>query len=209
MTPSFADFYETVGELVVVSGQVSGMDAIGEPTVQEISPHARAAVGQLFDDHADAIFAYAARRVGPGLAVDVVSDVFLVALDRFESFHPDLGGARGWLFGIANNVLRRHWRTEARRLRALARYTSFIENTGDPHVAVDRRLDAQSDAARVIERVIHLPEDDRDLVIMFAWQRLAYADIAAAMDVPVGTVRSRIHRLRRQLGADPSEGTEK
>ena len=114
------------GERRVVSGQVSGMDASGEPTVQEISPHVRAAVGQRFDDHADAIFAYAARRVGPGLAVDVVSDVFLVALDRFESFDPDLGGARGWLFGIANNVLRRHWRTEARRLRALARYTSFI-----------------------------------------------------------------------------------
>ena len=147
----------------------------GEPNVREASALARRVVGGLFDDHADAVFTYAARRVGSAAALDVVSEVFLIALDRFASYRPELGGGQGWLFGIANNVLRRHWRTEARRLNALAREASVVVAIADPLLGADRRLDAQSEVARVIRRVTQLPEDDREVLIMFAWQQLPYA----------------------------------
>ncbi len=70
-------------------------------------------MARLFDTHADVIFSYAERRVGATTAHEVVGDVFLIALDRLSTFDPTLGTERGWLYGIANNVLRHHWRSES------------------------------------------------------------------------------------------------
>ncbi|MCU1364660.1 MAG: putative polymerase subfamily sigma factor, partial [Ilumatobacteraceae bacterium] len=157
----------------------------------------RAEVGRLFDAHADAIFRYAARRVGADDAADVVSEAFVIALDRFAAYSLERGGARGWLFGIANNVLRHHWRSEQRCLAALARHHAVAVPGPDPLLDVDGRLDAEVEVERLLRQVADLPADDRDLLTMYAWEHLPYADIAAAMSIPVGTERSRLHRLRR------------
>ncbi|MCU1394748.1 MAG: putative polymerase subfamily sigma factor [Ilumatobacteraceae bacterium] len=189
-------------------GEVSGVrvaDA-SAPTVVGRTRVARTEVARLFDLHAASIHRYAARRVGIDVAADVVSDVFLIALDRYDTFVPERGGARGWLYGIANNVMRRHWRTEQRCLAALARHDAASLPFVDPLLAVDRRIDADAEVERVVRNVAALPPEDRDLLTMFAWERLSYADIAEAMGIPVGTVRSRLNRVRRQLGELRVEG---
>jgi RNA polymerase sigma-70 factor (ECF subfamily) len=162
----------------------------------------------MFDAHADTIYEYLARRVGSTVAGDVLSDVFVVAIEHFEDYRPDMGTERSWLFGIANNVLRHHWRAEARRLAALARQHGEPATLGDPLLAVDSRVDAQHDVIRVADAIVALNADDRDLVLMFAWERLTYREISEVMNLPIGTVRSRLHRLRRSLQHQRPQGAE-
>ena len=201
-----ADSPDAMDERGRVFGQVCGMGVAGEPGLTTTPERVRLAVAQLFDDYAESIFTYAARRVGALEARDVVSEVFLVAIDRFDTYRPDLGSTRGWLFGIANNVLRHHWRSENRRLRAMAREASRTVVPSDTQSSADTRLDAHLDAGRIVEQVRRMPADDRDLLIMLAWHGMPHADIADALAIPIGTVRSRLHRLRRQLESLDIEG---
>lgn len=157
------------------------------------------AVSAMYVLHVQDIHAYAARRLGPTLAADVTAETFRIALERHGSFDEALGPARGWLYGIASNVIRGHWRTEQRRLRALARVAPVDAAVTEPLLRVEERADAEAALATVLDLVAALPADDRDLVTLFAWERCSYAEIAAALGIPVGTVRSRLHRIRTTL----------
>ena len=66
---------------------------------------------------------------------------------------------------------------------------------------VDDGIDANSRLARVLDVVAELSADDRDLLLLYAWERCSYHDIAVAMDIPVGTVRSRLNRIRTTITA--------
>jgi RNA polymerase sigma-70 factor (ECF subfamily) len=156
-------------------------------------------VERLYDSHADAVYAYLARRVGAEAGRDALADVFVAALADLDRFDPGRGSERAWLFGIATNVLRRHWRTEQRRLRAWGRASRRDAVPGDPLVGVADRLDAEDDAVAVMAAVADLPAADRDLLLLLVWEESTYADAAAALGIPVGTVRSRLHRIRGEL----------
>lgn len=166
------------------------------------------AVAAWYDEHVDSVFGYVARRIGPEPAADVVADVFRIAIERFASFDPARASERAWLFGIATNLIRRHWRWEERSLRAIARAVSRERvAVGETTGGVDDRLDAARRLDRLIEAVIHLPPDDRDLLVLVAWEGCSHAEVAGALNIPVGTVRSRLHRIRRQLAAATGETT--
>ena len=75
----------------------------------------------------------------------------------------------------------------------------------DPLLMVDDRLSALDDMSRVLLAAAELNPDDHEVLVLFAWEGWSYNAIAAALDVPVGTVRSRLHRARRQLAAALSE----
>src|SRR5919205_4459442 len=75
----------------------------------------------LFDRHFDAVHGYAQRRVGPALADEVAAETFTRAFDQRRRYDVSRDDARPWLLGIAANLLRRHWRSERRRLDAYAR----------------------------------------------------------------------------------------
>ena len=93
--------------------------------------------------------------------------------------------------GTATNVLRRHWRTEERRLRAYAAVASTPDQTCDPLVAVEAAVDAQRRLARLVDAVCALSPDDRDLLVLTAWEGMSSGESAAVLGVPAGTVRSR------------------
>jgi RNA polymerase sigma-70 factor (ECF subfamily) len=112
-------------ELAVVSGQEWSVDR-SEVTID------RARLARLYDDHVDAVYAYLARRVGADVALDVLADVFEAAFAQLDRFDPARGSERAWLFGIATNLLRRHWRTEQRRLLAWRRASVREIVPGDP-----------------------------------------------------------------------------
>lgn len=154
---------------------------------------------RLYVDHVDAVFAYAARRVGADLAADVTSDMFRIALEQQARFEAQRGSELGWLYGIATNLLRRHWRTEARRLRAIARHAHGEEALIDPLLGVEDRITAADDATRLMNAVAALAPVDRDLLILATWQAASRQDIAESLGIPAGTVRSRLHRIRREL----------
>jgi len=142
----------------------------------------------LFELHFNAIHAYLARRVGPDLARDLASETFTRAFAARKRYDAERGEARAWLFGIANNLLRRHYRDEERRLRAFARLDAREE--GVP-----------SEEPRLADALGTLSPEERDVLLLFAWADLEYAEIAAALELPLGTVRSRLHRARAHVRA--------
>jgi RNA polymerase sigma-70 factor (ECF subfamily) len=107
------------------------------------------------------------------------------ARKRYDALRGD---ERPWLFGIANNLLRRHYRDEERRLRAFAQLDV-------------RRDDVWPNEPRLADALAALSREERDVLLLFAWADLAYDEIAVALGVPVGTVRSRLHRARAQFRA--------
>lgn len=166
---------------------------------------ASAAVAEMFRRYRDDVYRFVARRLGEATSADVTAEVFRIAIERHHTFDGARGHERAWLYGIAANRMRGHWRTEERRLRALAREGGARPEVIDPLLRVDERLDAAGELARVMDAVVALSPEDRDLLTLFAWEGCAYAEVAIALDIPVGTVRSRLHRIRRDLAAHRSE----
>lgn len=152
----------------------------------------------IFDRHHDAVHRYLARRVGPDLADDLAAETFTTAFDvrrRYDTAHPD---ARPWLFGIATNLLRHHRRGEARRLRAYARLDRPAD-ADDGFGGIEARLDAERAGPAIAEALMRLSAGERDVLLLFAWADLRYEEIAVALRIPVGTVRSRLHRARHRV----------
>ncbi|WP_439384094.1 RNA polymerase sigma factor [Amycolatopsis lexingtonensis] len=158
------------------------------------------AFGRLFDAHAAQLRRYLARRVGPEPANDLVAETFLVALRRRETYRPELGTARSWLYGIATNLLRHHVRSELRGLQATARLARTGETSHAGHDGrVAERVDAQVRAAQLAAALARLSPADRDTLLLVSWAGLEPAEVAEALGIPPGTVRSRLHRIRRWL----------
>jgi RNA polymerase sigma factor (sigma-70 family) len=154
----------------------------------------------LCDRHATAVHRYLGRRVGE-LADDLLSETFLVAFRRRAAYRADHLEVRPWLIGIATNLVHGHARTERRRYRALARAAAEPETSPpDPGECTDR-LAAQALRGPLAGALAGLKARDRDALLLLAWGQLSYEEIAAVLDVPVGTVRSRLNRARRQTRA--------
>lgn len=156
-------------------------------------------VRALYEAHAADVYRYVARRLGDTLAADVTAETFRIAVQKADAFDPAIAHPRAWLYGIATNVIRVHWRTEQRRLRAMEREARNTPAASDPLLDVEGRVDATATLGAVLALVSELPPEDRDLLTLYAWEGCSYADIAAALDIPIGTVRSRLHRIRRTI----------
>lgn len=152
----------------------------------------------IFDRHYDTVSRYLTRRAGVDQAEDLASETFTAAFDARHRYDPGHASARPWLLGIATNLLRHHARAEARRLRAYAR----LDDRGavdDGLSQVDTRLDAGRAWPAVARALADLNRGDRDALLLLAWADLHYDEIAVALRIPIGTVRSRIHRARQRL----------
>jgi RNA polymerase sigma factor (sigma-70 family) len=180
------------------------MTAPGEPGATTDSDAIRAALDDprcfavLFDRHYDAIARYLCRRVGRQLADELASETFLRAFADRARYDPLQHDARPWLYGIATNLLRKHARTENRRRRAYAR-AAERDGTGGGLDGADGRADAAARGPAVAAALARLQPVDRDSLLLLALTDLDYEGIAIATGVPVGTVRSRLHRARRHL----------
>lgn len=151
----------------------------------------------IFDRYAPVVHGYLSRRVGT-LADDLVSETFLLAFRGRAGYTPGRAPVRAWLFGIATNLVRRHARDEERRYRAFGRVAGHAEPTtelGD----VAGRVDAQALRGELAEALTALAGEDRDVLLLWTYPQLSYAEIAAALGIPVGTVRSRLHRARGKI----------
>ena len=154
----------------------------------------------LFDRHAAAVHRYLGRRVGE-LADDLLSETFLIAFRRRAAYRPDHVEVRPWLLGIATNVVHGHLRSERRRYRALARASAEPAVAGPGVEESHDRLAAQAMRGPLAAALAGLKGRDRDVLLLFAYAQLSYGEIAAALDIPIGTVRSRLNRARRQTRA--------
>lgn len=159
-------------------------------------------LGDLFRQYGQQLHRYCASRIGPAGAEDVVAEVFLVAHQRRERYDPAAGSTAAWLFGIATNLLRRHRRAEVRGFRALAR-TGVDPLAGHDELAerAAARADASALAPRVAAALAALPRRQREVLLLYAVAQLEYREIAVALGIPVGSVRSSLHRARTKVRA--------
>jgi RNA polymerase sigma factor (sigma-70 family) len=159
--------------------------------------------GAIFDRHATVVFRYLVRRVGVDDAEALLGDVFRIAFEKRAGYDGERLNARPWLYGIATNLLAHHRRTEARRIgataRLLARRQPGEDGTDAASDQIVDRLDAAELWPHVADAVAALPEGERDALLLYVWEELSYDEIACALDVPLGTVRSRLNRARENL----------
>ncbi|GAB3675013.1 RNA polymerase sigma factor [Actinocorallia lasiicapitis] len=161
----------------------------------------------LFDRYAPMIHRYVHRRIGPEGAEDLVADTFLAAFAGRGRYDPAYEDARPWLFGIATKLVAKHRRAEGNRLRAVAR--APYEDERCPADRVAEEVSAHA-ARKVLARALsRLNQGERDTLLLIAWAQLSYEETAAALGVPIGTVRSRLSRarqkIRRTVPFDPTE----
>jgi RNA polymerase sigma factor (sigma-70 family) len=169
----------------------------------------------IFDRHATVLHRYLVRRLGPEDADTMVGEVFRIAFEKRATYDLDRPTARPWLYGIATNLLAKHRRREARRIHATARLAAQRLPPIDVADGVSDAIDASERWQRVADAVTSLPEPERDALLLHVWEGLSYEDVADALAIPVGTVRSRLHRARGRLrelagasGGEVADNTE-
>jgi RNA polymerase sigma factor (sigma-70 family) len=157
------------------------------------------AFGVLFDRHGERVRAYCARRTGSlDAADDLVSVVFLEAWRRRADVQLLGDSALPWLYGIANHTVQRRFRTTLRHQRALSRVRPG-DDVPDHADDVAARLDDQRHLAQLHTALRGLRRTDQEVLVLCLWQGLDYEATALALDLPVGTVRSRLSRARVRL----------
>lgn len=183
-----------------VGGEPSSSVAAAAPSLK-IDDVAPAPLSSCFDLYARGIHRYLASRPGAQVAEDLVSETFLAALRNRDTFDPVRGTPQAWLFGIATNLLRKHHRSEVRHLAATTRHLGQAGDDVPADDGAEGRLDAAAAVKRLVPDLLRLGGLDRDILLLNAWAGLTLVEIAAALNMPAGTVRSRLHRLRRDLRA--------
>jgi RNA polymerase sigma-70 factor (ECF subfamily) len=166
--------------------------------------------GAIFDRHATMLHRYLVRRLGPDEAESMVGEVFRIAFEKRHTYDLVRPTARPWLYGIATNLLAKHRRREARRIHAVARLAADRLPAVDFADGVSVAVDASERWPRVADAVIALPGPERDALVLHVWEGLSYEEVADALSVPIGTVRSRLNRARGRLSelADSSGGED-
>lgn len=154
---------------------------------------------EIFDRHYDSIQGYLARRLPRSLAEEVAAETFLTAFEQRASYDIAYPSARPWLYGIATNLLGRHRRDERRRMAAYER--ALPPPPGDETDGIASRADAANQRGRIAAALADLDPGDRDALLLQALADLTYPEIAVALGIPAGTVKSRLHRTRKQLAS--------
>jgi RNA polymerase sigma factor (sigma-70 family) len=154
----------------------------------------------LVDAHGQALHAYLARRA-PTAAEDLLAEVWLAAFQARDSFDPGQGSVRGWLFGVARNILYAY-------RRAAARAPTPAAADDDVWDAVDARLDAAALAPAMRAALRDLPAAERELLLLIAWEQLTPTEAAQVVGIPAATARTRLHRARERMRTHPAITTE-
>ena len=184
------------------SAALSGHERVVEPRDSTLWSRAQAgdadAFGLLFERHARTVYNYCFRRVGDwAVAEDLVSIVFLEAWRRRDKRLPP-GKELPWLLGIATNVVRNRRRSERRYAAALRRVPRPRAEPGLTNES-DERMDDERLMRRTLVLLARLPRRELDVFVLCAWFELSYEDAAIALEIPKGTVRSRLARARARL----------
>jgi RNA polymerase sigma factor (sigma-70 family) len=148
--------------------------------------------------HEAAVGAYLARRAGREVAEDLLGDVWVAALGSRAAYDRSFPDARPWLFGVAHNALRRHWRSRPAE-EPVADVTAMAPGW-DPWAAVDSRVSAES---VLREALLLLSPQQQEILTLVAWEDLTVADAGRALGMPPGTARRHLHQARMALRSAP------
>jgi RNA polymerase sigma-70 factor, ECF subfamily len=151
---------------------------------------------EVFAVEFEPLHRFIARRLGSSTADDLTAETFAIAYRRWQDLDPSRP-ARAWLYGIASNLIRHHWRKERRMLRAYAR-RGVDPVLAEEDISLDR-LDAQEVRPALAAALSELRHDEREVLLLHAWAELNDAEIAQSLALPPGTVKSRLSRAREHM----------
>ena len=151
---------------------------------------------ELFERHWDGLYRFCLNRAGAA-GEDIAAEAFRVAFDRRKRYDARYSDARPWLFGIATNLLREHFRAARREESKLERSAAL--SAGYSSEAVPEGVERELLGSHLAAALEGIPAADRDALLLLAWADLDYEQIATALGIPLGTVRSRIHRARHRV----------
>jgi RNA polymerase sigma-70 factor (ECF subfamily) len=164
--------------------------------------------GMLYDRYVVMLYRYAYRRLGPDGAEEVVAETFSSAFRHRGRYDPERTDARPWLFGILIREIALRRRATEAHYRALLRMHPDRPTPG-PEDRVADGVTAQALRGLLVAALSTLAPADRDVLLLIAGRDLSYREVAQALHIPVGTVRSRLNRARRIIraalgGTDPT-----
>lgn len=165
----------------------------------------------IFERHYPAVHRFLVAHWGPEVGADLASETFLRAYDQRARFDMSKDSARPWLFGIAINLSRMEARRLHRESRAYERQGRLDELLDFVDSAV-LRLDAhrQADSLELFQVLNQLRLEDLTVLTMSVLGEMTHTEIAESMDIPIGTVKSRLHRTLTALRDlfEPDQDTE-
>lgn len=179
------------------------------PAVREVQDDAEviqashqdpARFAEVYDRHAATLYRFAVRRLGPEDAEDAVAEAVLAAFRGRHRYDVNRRNALPWLFGILTREIAGRRRRERARYRLLA-LTPPEQPADGPAERVVEAVTAQAVRGPLAKALSDLPSRDRDVLLLVAWADLSYQEVAEALSIPVGTVRSRLNRARRTVRA--------
>ncbi|SCC14625.1 RNA polymerase sigma-70 factor, ECF subfamily [Pseudarthrobacter enclensis] len=164
------------------------------------------ALGQLFDRYADAVFRYCLSRTASWQdAEDLVSVTFLEAWRKRRNLALERESLLPWLLGVATNAMRNRSRSRRRHDQFLARLPhSPVEP--DHATATAERMDAEQQVRDLLAAATSLTDGERDALMLCAVHGYSYQDAAEALQVRLGTIRSRVNRAKKKLQAAAPTG---
>jgi RNA polymerase sigma factor (sigma-70 family) len=166
---------------------------------QAVDEHAGPAFGELFERHADRIYAHCFRRTGSwSMAEDLTSAVFLEAWRKRREVRFSGDSALPWLLAVANNATRNAQRTLRRHRRLLVKLPPAGDEPDIADTAV-QRVDQERMVQHLLCAMEGLREPEQEVLALCDWAGLSYAEAAEALGTPEGTVRSRLSRARQHL----------
>ena len=165
----------------------------------------REAFGTIYAEYRTVVYRFARLMTGSGtMADDVTQEVFVTLMQTLPQYDAARADLLTYLYGIARNVTRNRLRRERRFLPLDAATDAADSRADDPCTAVSH----SQEIARLRRAIRQLPSRYREAIILCDVHGLSYAETARVLDVPVGTVRSRLSRARVRLAAalreDPS-----
>lgn len=172
----------------------------------------KAAFGELFERHAQAVWNHAFRLTGSwSLAEDLTSMTFLTAWRKLHEVMLVRDSALPWLYAVAGNLARTEFRSAGRFARLLRRVPA-VEMIEDHSDSVVDKIDGEGRMRVILAAVARLPKSERQAVELCLIGELPVAEAAELLGIEEVSIRSRISRarsrLRRVLGDNPLEESQ-
>jgi len=180
-------------------------DASDEELASRFVAGDHGAFDELVRRHRNGIYRFVRWHLGApgGEAEDVTQDV-LIEVFRCLPRYEGRSRLRTWMLGLAHNVCRQRRRgsSGARRAFVVADATDEVLRTvADATADLDALLARREVQVQVRSAIERLGPEHRDVVLLREIEGLSYGEIAGVLQIPVGTVRSRLHNARVELGA--------
>lgn len=161
------------------------------------------AFATLYDEHQAAVYRFALLMSGTAnIAEEVTQEVFLFLVREPHRYDPGRGSLPSYLYGVARNYVLRSFKRERPYVPLLEDLNQTQEISGTRYLAAEDPLDdySRNEVIKFVRQaVLTLPERYREVVVLCDFQELSCADAAAALDCPIGTINSRLHRGHAML----------